>query len=103
LRYPPDIYARYGGDREIARDRTGVTAITFGFSTQCYQSVIETTRRHALTADPEMNRREREEIERKLAQARRQALEPTDPQTLERLAQQIEELEYQLLASRLAA
>ena len=50
-----------------------------------------------------MTRREREEIERKLAQARRMALEPADAQTIERLAQQIEELEYQLLASRLAA
>jgi hypothetical protein len=91
------------GIRRSPGNRTGVTAITFEFSTQCYQSVIETTRRHALTADPEMTRREREEIERKLTQARRLALEPTDPLTLERLAQQIEELEYQLLASRLAA
>jgi hypothetical protein len=60
----------------------------------------KTTPRQRTTA---MTRRQREEIERKLAQARRVALEPTDSQTLERLAQQIEELEYQLLASRLAA
>ena len=50
-----------------------------------------------------MTRRQREEIEGRLAQARRLALEPTDSLTLERLAQHIEELEYQLLASRLAA
>lgn len=50
-----------------------------------------------------MTRRERENLERKLVQARRLALEPTDAQTLERLAQQIEELEHQLLASHLPA
>jgi hypothetical protein len=38
----------------------------------------------------------REELNRKLAQARRLALEPTDPLTRERLAQLIEELEFQL-------
>jgi hypothetical protein len=43
-----------------------------------------------------MNRRYREELNRKLAQARRLALEPTDPLTAERLAQLIEELEFQL-------
>jgi hypothetical protein len=43
-----------------------------------------------------MNRRHREELNRKLAQARRLALEPTDPHTTERLAQLIEELEFQL-------
>jgi hypothetical protein len=40
--------------------------------------------------------RHREELNRKLAQARRLALEPTDPLTRERLAQMIEELEFQL-------
>ena len=43
-----------------------------------------------------MTRRQREELNRKLAQARRLALEPTDPVTLERLAQWIEELEFRL-------
>jgi hypothetical protein len=43
-----------------------------------------------------MNRRDREELERRLAQARRLALEPSDPLTRERLAQLVEELEYQL-------
>jgi hypothetical protein len=50
-----------------------------------------------------MTRREREELERKLAQALRLALEPTDAITRERLAQFIEDLEFQLLAGRLAA
>jgi hypothetical protein len=43
-----------------------------------------------------MDRRQREELNRKLAQARRLALEPTDPLTTERIAQWIEELEFQL-------
>ena len=43
-----------------------------------------------------MNRLNREELERKRAQARRLALEPTDPLTKERLAQVIEDLEFQL-------
>jgi hypothetical protein len=43
-----------------------------------------------------MDRRHRVELDRKLAQARRLALEPTDPLTRERLAQLIEELEFQL-------
>jgi hypothetical protein len=43
-----------------------------------------------------MDRRDREEFERRLAQARRLALEPSDPLTRERLAQLVEELEYQL-------
>ena len=43
-----------------------------------------------------MTRTHREELNRRLAQARRLALEPTDPLTRERLAQLIEELEFQL-------
>jgi hypothetical protein len=43
-----------------------------------------------------MTRRDREELNRKLTQARRLALEPTDPLTRERLAQFIEDLEFQL-------
>jgi hypothetical protein len=43
-----------------------------------------------------MTRRERNELERNLAQALRRALEPTDAHTLERLAQQIEDLEFRL-------
>ena len=51
----------------------------------------------------EMTRRERQELERKLAQTHRLALEPTDALTRELLAQRIEDLEFQLLAYRLAA
>ncbi|MEA3197764.1 MAG: hypothetical protein QOF32_1816, partial [Gammaproteobacteria bacterium] len=47
-----------------------------------------------------MTRKTREILERKLEQARRLALEPTDPLTSERLAEMIEELEYQLLDQR---
>jgi hypothetical protein len=50
-----------------------------------------------------MNRWNREELERKLAQARRLALEPTDPLTRERLAQMIEDLEFQLQDQRRVA
>jgi hypothetical protein len=50
-----------------------------------------------------MDRRHRTELERKLAQAYRLALEPTDPLTSERVAQLIEELEFQLQAHRRAA
>jgi TATA-binding protein-associated factor Taf7 len=50
-----------------------------------------------------MMRRERKELERKIAQTRRLAQEPTDPFTRERLAQLIEDLEFQLEAGRLAA
>jgi hypothetical protein len=50
-----------------------------------------------------MNRRYREELNRKLAQARRLALEPSDPLTRERLAQLIEDLEAQLQDHRQVA
>jgi hypothetical protein len=50
-----------------------------------------------------MKRRHHEELDRKLAQARRLALEPTDPLTRERLAQLIEELEFQLQDERKVA
>jgi hypothetical protein len=43
-----------------------------------------------------MTRMECQALERKLKQIRRLALEPTDPHTQERLAQMIEELEFQL-------
>jgi hypothetical protein len=49
-----------------------------------------------------VTRRERSELERSLAQAFRRALEPTDAMTRERLAQVIEDLEFRLLAPRLA-
>jgi hypothetical protein len=42
-------------------------------------------------------------LERKLEQARRLALEPTDPLTTERLAQIIEGLEFQLKDQRKVA
>ena len=47
-----------------------------------------------------MRRWAREELERKLAQARRLALEPTDPLTQERIAQMVEDLEFQLREQR---
>ena len=47
-----------------------------------------------------MTRRDREELDRKLAQTRRLALEPNDPLTRERLAQLIEDLEVQLSEQR---
>ena len=50
-----------------------------------------------------MNLNHREELNRKLAQARRLALEPTDPLTRERLAQLIEDLEFQLQEPRKVA
>jgi hypothetical protein len=48
-----------------------------------------------------MTRRERKELEEKLAHAHKLALEPADAFTRER--QIIEDLEYQLLVGRLAA
>jgi hypothetical protein len=50
-----------------------------------------------------MTRRSREVMERRLEQVRRLALEPTDPLTRERLAQTIEELEFQLQDQRKVA
>jgi hypothetical protein len=50
-----------------------------------------------------MKRARREVLERKLEQARRLALEPTDSLTSERLAQLIEELEIQLWDQRRVA
>ena len=49
-----------------------------------------------------MTRMRRVELERKLEQSRRLALEPTDPLTRERLAQIIEELEFQLQDRKVA-
>jgi hypothetical protein len=50
-----------------------------------------------------MDRREHEELQRRLVRARRLALEPTDSLARERAAQAIEDLEYQLFAGRLTA
>jgi hypothetical protein len=50
-----------------------------------------------------MKRWDREELERKLEQARRLALEPTDPLTQERIAQMVEDLEFQLREQRQVA
>jgi hypothetical protein len=50
-----------------------------------------------------MTRMRRVVLERKLEQAHRLALEPTDPLTRERLAQMIEELELQLQDQRKVA
>ena len=49
-----------------------------------------------------MTRRERSELERRLAQAFKRALEPADAMTRERLAQLIEDIEFKLLAPRVA-
>jgi TATA-binding protein-associated factor Taf7 len=51
----------------------------------------------------QMTRMHRQALERKLEQTRRLALEPTDPLTQERLAQMIEELEFQLQDQRKVA
>jgi TATA-binding protein-associated factor Taf7 len=51
----------------------------------------------------EMTRTKRQELERKLEQAHRLALEPTDPLTRERLVQLVEELEFQLKYQRKVA
>ena len=50
-----------------------------------------------------MTKREHEELQGRLARARRLALEPADALSRERAAQAIEDLEYQLFAGRLAA
>ena len=50
-----------------------------------------------------MTRREYDELQRKLARARRLALEPADALSRDRAAQAIEDLEYQLFAGRLTA
>ena len=50
-----------------------------------------------------MTRANHRELERKLEQARRLAMEPTDPLTRERLAQLIEELEFRLRDQRKVA
>jgi hypothetical protein len=50
-----------------------------------------------------MTRREHEELQRKLARARKLALEPSDILSQERAAQAIEDLEYQLFAGRITA
>lgn len=50
-----------------------------------------------------MIRKDREELLRRLAQARRLALEPSDPLTRERLAQLVEDLELQLQELRQVA
>ena len=51
----------------------------------------------------QMDRRQRAELDRRLEQARRLALEPSDPLTRARLAQLIEDLELQLLDQRKVA
>jgi hypothetical protein len=50
-----------------------------------------------------MTRMDRQALERKLEQTLRLALEPTDALTRERLAQMIEELEFQLRDKRKVA
>jgi hypothetical protein len=50
-----------------------------------------------------MDHRQRAELDRRLAQARRFAVEPLDPLTRERLAQLIEELELEIQDQRKVA
>jgi hypothetical protein len=50
-----------------------------------------------------MTKRERQDLELRLARARGLALEPTDALPGERAAQVIEDLEYRLFADRLTA
>jgi len=50
-----------------------------------------------------MTRREHEDLQRKLARARKLALEPSNILSQERAAQAIEDLEYQLFAGRITA
>lgn len=50
-----------------------------------------------------MTRKERDELNQKLTRLYRRALEPTSALELERLAELIDELEFQLLGQRLAA
>jgi AraC-like DNA-binding protein len=50
-----------------------------------------------------MDRRQRAELDRRLEQARRLALEPHDPLTRERLAQLIDDLELELQDQRKVA
>ena len=50
-----------------------------------------------------MDHRQRAELDRRLAQASRLALEPHDPLTRERLAQLIEELELEIQSQRKVA
>lgn len=50
-----------------------------------------------------MTRKRRDELDRKLARFCKRAVEPTGVVELERLAELIEELEFQLLGQRLAA
>lgn len=50
-----------------------------------------------------MTRKQRDELNRKLTRFYQRALEPTGVLELERPAELIEELEFQLLARRLAA
>jgi chromosomal replication initiation ATPase DnaA len=70
--------------------------------TSCKLLLINFTHAH-VARELQMMRRERRELEQKLAQIRRLAQEPTDPFTRERLAQLIEDLELQLEAGRVAA
>ena len=59
--------------------------------------------RRPIGRSTQMTRANRLELERKLEQARRLAMEPTDPLTRERLAQLVEELEFQLCDPRKVA
>ena len=89
------------GERRVAApftcasDRAGLTVYQF-FPNNLRDPL-------SIARNTEMHRRERQELERKLAQAHRLALEPTDALTREQLARRIEDLEFQLLMHRAAA
>ena len=73
----------------------------------CHSRVVDVAdkpkTRRAIHRSNQMTRMDRQPLERKLEHTRRLALEPTDPLTRERLAQMIEELEFQLQDKRKVA
>src|SRR5215475_14393818 len=91
------------GIRRIGQGSAPVTAITYGAPGKRYAGSCTSMRLAPLHRTTNMTRREHHELQRKLVRTRRLALEPTDALTLERMAQAIEDLEYQLLAGRLTA
>jgi hypothetical protein len=93
-----------GGIGEGSRKRASpVIAITYGPQGKHYSRPMYLKAFGLISGTANMTRREHQELQRKLARARRLALEPTDALTLERIAQAIEDLEYQIVAGRTAA
>ncbi len=82
---------------------SAVTAITYHPKGKPYSKLQYLKAFGLIIGTTDMTRREHQELQRKLARARKLALEPADALTLERIAQAIEDLEYQILAGRLTA